>query len=193
MKNILLKIAAALILLSFLLLTNCKKKKDVPVPIKDSIDTTKGKIDFYLNDGKEDMFHVKSNIIENKLCITGCKLKQVEDQLVAFHYFSICLSNNTLIKQKIVKQNSNNPYSDSTSTWASFGTMQDDGDAGCEYFDVNEADTLNNFVQITKQQNNFAEIWGNFSVSFNKISSCASGFYPNTIVIKNGYFHVFVK
>lgn len=193
MKNFHLKIAGVLLLFSFLVLTNCKKQKDAPVPIKDTIDTAHGKIDFYLNDRKEDMFHVNSNIIENKLCIGSYKLKQVENQLLPFHSFLICLSNKTLQKQNIVKENYNNPYSDSTKAWAFFGTMQDDGDLGCEYFEVNEPDTLNNFVQITKQQNNFAEIWGNFSVSFNKTSDCPTGFYPKTVVIKNGYFHVFVK
>jgi hypothetical protein len=194
MKKVALKIMGLIAVLSLIFTTNCKKIQDGPVPITDVIDTTKGKIEFTLNDNKEKMFRVNNQIIKNKIVINGKKFKQVENQLIPYHSINIFLTNKILSKQKIFICNyANNIFSDSTKTWATFSTSGGDGSGTCESFEVNEKDSLNNFVQITKQQNDFKEIWGNFSVSFNKTRDCAANFYPNTIVIRNGNFHVFVE
>lgn len=108
----------------------------------------------------------------------------------------MCIETQSLKIQKIRKLNfadSSNFFANSRNSWAYFNTNDDDGDSVCEWFEVNENDSLNNFVQITKQENDFSELWGNFSVSFNKTSDCKNRFYPNELLIRNGTFHVFVK
>jgi hypothetical protein len=66
--------------------------------------------------------------------------------------------------------------------------MEDDGNVMCEHFTVEVSDSLSNFVQITKELNNFQEIWGKYSVTLVRVQGCYSGFYSDKLIIRNGIF-----
>jgi hypothetical protein len=181
---------------SFCVLTYCAKAKGIPAkPVpKDIIDTNLGRVDFYLNNQHTSDFHCSVGTLNNKIVLGGYKLKNVGGQLVPFHYFSICIAHKELMRQRIFRiVYGGDPYSDNPNTWANMTTAQDDGDVACEIFDVDQNDSTNNFVQMTKEKNNYSEIWGNYSMTFVKTSTCSNALYPEVVQIRNGYFHVYVK
>lgn len=70
----------------------------------------------------------------------------------------------------------------------SFGTLQS-YDVLCDSYIVIEQDSINNWVRIDKQQNDFKEVWGSFSMHMYKEDGCASSLYADTILITDGKFH----
>lgn len=78
-------------------------------------------------------------------------------------------------------------------TSAFFGTFKPDGDVTCEDFIVIEADSSNNIVQITKQIDNYSEVYGTFKLNLIKINNCSTHHYPDTVKFTNGYFHLKLK
>jgi len=72
---------------------------------------------------------------------------------------------------------------------ARFGTSQADGDVSCDMFQILEADSLNNWIQITKEKDNYKEVWGTYSATFIRLEGCASSPYPDTLRMRNGSFH----
>ena len=171
-------------------------KKEVPskLPV-DHIDTTLGNMTFALNGKSAHDFHVSGKKFKNKIVVLGEKMELVGNELVPFHHWDICFNNNSLKKQPLCKvyQGDDSKYSDSSKAWSTFATSGDSGQGICEFFEINNGDSINNWVQVTKQQSDFGEIWGNISVSLKKIQKCYPNFYPDTVVIRNGYFHIFVK
>lgn len=73
---------------------------------------------------------------------------------------------------------------------ATYLTTDIEYDASCDAYRVYEPDSLNNWVQITKEENNYGEIWGNFSITFIKVDSCEGTPYPDTVRIRDGVFHI---
>lgn len=75
--------------------------------------------------------------------------------------------------------------------FAVFGTFHDEGCVGCEMFYVGGTDVENNWIEITKQEDNFKKIWGKFSLTMVKDSiDCDLAHYPNVIQIRNGEFYL---
>jgi hypothetical protein len=161
-------------------------------PLVDIIDTTLQASRFILNNENQN-WRVKCIKIGKKICVTSTKSIEFEHTLVPFHYFGLGFLPETLKRQKLETTDYNDPYSATSPCWATFSTMEDDGDVGCERFIVDVSDSLSNFVQITKELNNFQEIWGKYSVTLVKVQGCASGFYSDKLTIRNGYFHVIVE
>ena len=75
----------------------------------------------------------------------------------------------------------------------SFYTLQEHGEIPCESFRIVDADSVNNYIELTGQKDNFSEVWGNFSVTFYKESTCYKGHYPDTIRFRNGKFHFYLR
>jgi hypothetical protein len=161
-------------------------------PLVDIIDTTLQASRFTFN-GENQNWHVKCIEIDEKIFLSSTKSIEFEHTLVPFHYFGLGFLPETLKRQKLETTNYNDPFSATSPCWAIFSTMADDGDVGCEEFIVDVSDSLSNFVQITKELNNFQEIWGKYSVTLVKVQGCASGFYSDKLTIRNGYFHVIVE
>lgn len=178
-----------------LLFSFCRKKDGAAKPPIDVIDTTKGRMSFELNGYYEGMFHIQATKVKNKIDLWGDKTKVIDNRLVSFEFIEICFGNKTMKKQPIFDLivKGDEEFSDSTRAWGGFYTMDDDGDAGCESFAINDKDSVNNWIKITKENNDFGEVWGNFSMSFTKTKNCDNKLYPDAVVIRNGYFHVFVK
>ncbi len=63
-----------------------------------------------------------------------------------------------------------------------------DYDAFCDGYEIWDADSLNNWVQITQENNDYSEIWGKFSATFIKVFSCSTA--PDTVRIRNANFHI---
>jgi len=79
---------------------------------------------------------------------------------------------------------------DSFYLYSSFYTNQDDGDVPCDGYAVWDTDSANNWIQITKQEGDYKEIWGNFSVTYIRGMSCAASPYADdTLRFRNGTFH----
>jgi len=114
-------------------------------------------------------------------------------------YFKIIKTNSNIRKEQILfrnisknlfKQRLYKEFSDSDSTTSIYFTNDLEDDVGCDYYQVYEADSLNNWVQITKEVNHYGEIWGEFSVTYLKESGCPDSPYPDTVRIRNGTFHI---
>ena len=91
----------------------------------------------------------------------------------------------TLLRQNLYSDFTNNDLASSL-----YFTNDLEDDVGCDYYHVYEADSLNNWIQITKEVNNYGEIWGEFSVTYLKESGCPDSPYPDTVRIRNGTFHI---
>lgn len=72
---------------------------------------------------------------------------------------------------------------------AYFGTPQADGDVTCDSYYVIEQDSVNNWIVIDKQLDNFSEVWGSFSLHLFRTRSCSSSIYLDTLLITDGKFH----
>lgn len=71
--------------------------------------------------------------------------------------------------------------------FGSFDTRSDIHIGGDSYA-VIEQDSINNWVRIDKQQNNFKEMWGSFRMHLYKASD-RTDLYADTILITDGKFH----
>lgn len=73
----------------------------------------------------------------------------------------------------------------------SFGTIID-GDGGCDSYEVYEADSVNNWVRIDREQGNFKKIWGSFSMHLYREKTCSESPRPeaDTLKITDGTFVV---
>lgn len=114
-------------------------------------------------------------------------------------YIDLVKSNNNIrseyifisnISKKLIRQKIYVGFIDSDSIASRYITNDLEDDVGCDYYQVYEADTLNNWIQITKEVNNYGEIWGEFSVTYLKESGCPDSPYPDTVRIRNGTFHI---
>ena len=73
-----------------------------------------------------------------------------------------------------------------------FYTLQG-GDVGCDYYDVLVSDTINNYIQIKGQNNDYKEIWGNFSMTYIRTESCSpNSLWPDTVRLRDGKFHLYL-
>lgn len=121
------------------------------------------------------------------------KDKVIDGVIVPWENFSIGYFNKILGKQHIYPYDTNAVFDPVINRTASFTTRQDDGDVLCDYFDVIEADSLDNWVQITREENNFGEVWGVFQVSLYRVNGCAASIYPDTLRLTNGTFHLVLE
>ncbi len=63
-------------------------------------------------------------------------------------------------------------------------------DAMCDTYYPIESDSINNWIHITKQENDYQEMWGEFSISLYKESGCDGSPYPDTVIVRSGTFHI---
>src|SRR5690606_1220489 len=100
---------------------------------------------------------VRTGVYSNRLRTVDDKYKKVEKNLsIPWEIFSLQLVDKTINNQRIYMQDSLAYIQPGISkTYASYGTVQDDGDVVCDLFDVAEADSVNNWIQITKEKNGY--------------------------------------
>ncbi len=77
--------------------------------------------------------------------------------------------------------------------YGAFGTSQDDGDVACDLYQVLGNDSVNNWVRVIRQENNYSEVWGSFSMHLYRIYTCNVSTYPDTLLITNGSFYFKIK
>jgi len=107
-------------------------------------------------------------------------------EILSFHKIEQTKDRQT-VRAWIIGQPSSNP--DSIYLDATFTTTQADGDVSCDLFQILETDSVNNWIQITKEEGNYNEVWGNYSATFTRHSGCASSPYTDTLRMRNGSFH----
>lgn len=125
------------------------------------------------------------------VCGKGKKIDGVE---VPWQSLSFSVVRKSIGFQRLYKETqllNTNP--DSANTCASFSTTQDDGDVLCDIYEVIEADSLTNYIQITKETGNYKEVWGTFSVNFVRTRGCSESTLPDTLRIRDGQFHVVLQ
>jgi hypothetical protein len=165
------------LVVSTILFSCCKKKENTPY---------KGEVSFLMN-GKNysgtltaggndstfsfSLFNEKNNINQDNFTFDFVRknsMKQRIDKRVVFNFvpnFAEC----------------------------SYGTSQDDGDVVCELFNTSKVDSTTNFIQITKQENNYKEVWGDFNVTLYKTESCPEKNSGDTLRCTNGKFHLLLE
>ncbi|WP_417608622.1 hypothetical protein [Owenweeksia hongkongensis] len=62
-------------------------------------------------------------------------------------------------------------------------------DVGCEIFEVVESDSINNWIVLDGQRNNFNEVTGRFALHMYKVHGCDAEKYPDTLLITDGQFY----
>ncbi len=76
---------------------------------------------------------------------------------------------------------------------AGFTTSEDDGCIIGDIFDIDTSGIQNNYIQITKQKDNYHEIWGEFRVKLIRTHNCNCTDLPDTIEFSKGTFHILFK
>ena len=74
-----------------------------------------------------------------------------------------------------------------------FNIPQGDGHLLCHAYDVWDGDSVNNWVQITKEENDHQKLWGKLSMTLIRVRSCDEGDYPDTIVVRDCTFYAEMK
>lgn len=76
-----------------------------------------------------------------------------------------------------------------------FATFLDDGDVLGDFFRINNNSGTENYIEITQQNNDFKEIWGNFQFEMIKdsINRDSNSPYPDTLRFTEGKFHLYFK
>jgi hypothetical protein len=134
-------------------------------------------------------------INEERYIIIAEKYKSIDGISVPWEilYLALLDKNDTTITLHVEDYALVHTQPELARTYASFSTMQDDGDVWCDLYEVVESDSINNWVHITQQNKNFTEIWGEFSITLHRKSGCPSSVYPDTLRIKDGEFHIYLK
>lgn len=70
-----------------------------------------------------------------------------------------------------------------------YGTSQDDGDVGCDYYEVYEADSIINHITISYYNQNTEEISGTFNGTYLVTKPKCKQTAPDTLRITNGVFN----
>ena len=78
--------------------------------------------------------------------------------------------------------------------FALFSTMMEAGEFYCTDYKVYAADSLNNWFQIERQEDNFRKVWGSYSITMIKDTSfldgtCTRNTYGDTVRIRNARFY----
>jgi hypothetical protein len=160
--------------------TSCKKEK---------IDS-KGTAAAYIN-GIYWQGEVRIISRYGKFDMTLEKYKRIEGTNVPWEIMGIQYFNKNLNTQKLINGDSVSIYApwNAIDAYGSFGTAQSDGDVGCDFYEIIESDSTNNWVRIEKQSNEYNEVWGSFSMHLYRTRTCSSTIYPDTLLITNGEFH----
>ncbi|MCA6436388.1 MAG: hypothetical protein IM600_15435 [Bacteroidetes bacterium] len=195
-----MKIKISIIILS-IITVHCKKQykpnesTQTNVPSKDFDyinDTTKGTITVIINGNLWRGFPYADS--SSNFSFTATKYRKSGENFLPMEIFSIFKIRRTTGNQIIYKSDSTlnlTPLIAKTSSF--FGTFKPDGDVTCEDFSVILADSANNIIQITKQINNYSEVFGTFKLSLVKINNCSTPHYSDTLKLSNGYFHFKLK
>jgi hypothetical protein len=182
------------VLIVFFFHTRCTKTVGRPTPPVKEIDTTYGKLNFYFNEKLDTMFQLQAGRVNNKLFVNGIKYRYYEDH---FNYSQIlqirCVTNKLNLRQNLYRWNWLTALisEDSIKNMAHLYTVIEDAEATCEFFNVLEADTINNYIIITKEIGNFREFWGEFKLHLTRTEQCGAkyNYYQVDDAIIRGNFH----
>lgn len=84
-------------------------------------------------------------------------------------------------------------HTDRVPSYCHFSTTQEDGEFICERIQVDNNDSLNNWIEITKQEDNYKKIWGKFQMTMHRASldhGCPIPRHPEQFNIRNGEFYI---
>lgn len=190
-----MKLAKTIPILILFFLLACKKDATtVALDTPSGLPSTpnNGELSVYINGVKWSQVVYTKN--KNRFSFTAIKYKTVGGVSVASESLTFNLIQKTLSKQTLYAVDSllnMNPSIAKTSS--SFNTLDDDGDVACDNFEVIAQDSINNYIQITNANNDYSEISGVFNSNYHRTSSCSATSYPDTILLTNGTFHIYLK
>ena len=186
------KINLIIILLFFL---SCKKDTVLVSNNSSSTQTTptnNGELSVYINGIKWSCIVYTKN--KTRFSFTAIKYKTVGNVSVPFESLTFNLVQKILSKQRLFAVDSllnTNPTIAKTSS--SFNTFADDGDVACDNFELITKDSINNYFQITNANADYSDISGVFNSTYHKTSICNTSSYPDTLRLKDGTFHIYLK
>jgi hypothetical protein len=133
-----------------------------------------------------------SNIVNDKF---GFEIRKIIDNNTKIDESSMGIDKISLMlgQQTIYRAVFDSSYSKKLS--GTFYTSTSDGDITADTYGIIEVDSLNNFINITEEQNNYHEIRGVFSMSLVRTRKSQYTLFPNldTVRFKNCSFHFFLK
>ncbi|WP_417608626.1 hypothetical protein [Owenweeksia hongkongensis] len=165
-------------------LLSCEKNAKTEIP-------SDGKARFKIN-GVEMRTELRALIRNSTFEFTAEKYRMIEGSLSPWEALTISdIQKKTDSVQRILNSDTiASTYPDrARHVGGYFGTPQADGDVSCDIFEVIEQDSVNNWVRINKQQNDFTKVWGSFSLHLYRTESCSSTMYPDTLLITDGQFY----
>ncbi|WP_417589825.1 hypothetical protein [Owenweeksia hongkongensis] len=177
-------ILMSIFLLAVTLLSSCEKKPKTEIP-------SDGRATFKIN-GIEMVTELRAGVRDSKFGFAAEKYRMVEGSLSPWETLTISeLQKKTDSVQRIFNRDTiASTYPDrARHVGGYFGTPQADGDVTCDIFNVIEQDSVNNWVRINKQQDDFKKVWGSFSLHLYRTESCSSTMYPDTLLITDGQFY----
>jgi hypothetical protein len=190
-----MKIAQKILILNLFFLLACKKDSNSIPPENHSVPATisnNGELSVYINGVKWSQVVYTKN--KNRFSFTAIKYKTVGGVSVASESLTFNLIQKTLSKQTLYAVDSLLNINPSIAkTCSSFNTLEDDGDVACDNFEVIAQDSVNNYIQITNANTDYSEISGVFNSNYHRTSSCHATSYPDTIILTNGKFHIYLK
>lgn len=84
-------------------------------------------------------------------------------------------------------------YSPSVPTYLAVTSYQEHGHFLCEQFQVDNNDSLNNWIEITKQEGGYKKIWGKFQVTIFRegiYNRCDNLRFPERFTTTSGQFYL---
>ncbi len=129
----------------------------------------------------------------NKIGLVFQKYKKVDGIDVVWYTLGIINFEQQLGKQRLYYFDFNDTSNTQTSlSYGVYTVSQDDGDVGCDLLLIHEADSVNNWVEITEQENNFMHIKGRYSMTLTKWQTCDASVTADTVVVREGTFDVYL-
>lgn len=164
-------------------LSSCNKDEETDIP-------SVGKASFKVNG---DMLETEIRVIkrDEKFLIHLEKYRIVGGEPWPWEILSLLHVHHKLDSvQRIYNRDSLNTAStDLVSRVGGFFSSPKYYDVGCEIFEVIESDSINNWVVLDSQSNDFSEVSGRFALHMYKVQGCDADKYADTLRITDGKFH----
>jgi hypothetical protein len=180
-----------LLILAFTLL-DCRKEKPLDIEEYATKFNKPSEIHINLNGKVYPVVINGAGFYRNKI---GFSLRKLIDNNINIDESGASIASIDLKIGKQIIYRSNFDSTDYNRPYGLFYTNTSDGDITADIYSVIESDSLNNFINITEEQNSFHEIRGVFSMSLVRTKKSQYTLFPNldTVRFRNCSFYLFLK
>jgi len=176
-------LAVALILILFV--SACEKK----------IITERSYTENKMNNKTWESDEVYALFVNGKIGMSFQKYKKVEGVELVWYKLGLDCLDKKMGKQTLHYMLPSDPEYDyqSNPALASYNVAYLDGDVICDDFRIYEADSVNNWIEITEEEDDFRHIKGRYSMTLTKWITCDESVTDDTLVIREGVFDVYLE